>query len=300
MTYFNEEIKKRYLDINGRDGAAKWIFNKTAGFEEKYCKDASSFTTEEIENMLKTISYEAVGTVKNVTSILRGYTDWCISEGLVADSQNHYNEINSRDAKDYANVGSISKSIVTRDDVLSWCEGMKNPMDQFIVLGLFEGIGGKNYCDFFDLCGRDINVETSEIRLHSRGVRRFSSRLCAYGIDASEVNDYYYTSGKAERVIKLEQSDVVIKDYPNVKEDVSDFRRGRRIYSKLRRALQYVGHEEYKTGKRLQISGIFDMAKRRGDELGISMRDYLKNYTSEIEHQYGAVCRYEDYLEFFE
>ena len=300
MTYYNEETKKRYLEKTNKDNSMTWIFNKTAAFEEKYSKDASSFSVEQIENMLKTISYDTIGTVKNFTSYLRGYTDWCIGEGLVPDSQNHYTEINLKDAKNYANIKSISNSLVTREEVMSWCIGMRNPMDKFIVLGLFEGIGGKNYREFTGLVGSDINVDTCEINIPSRGIRKFSLSLCEYGKEASETNEYYYTSGAAERIMKLEPSDIVVKDYPNTKDDVSEFRRGRRIYAKLKRALQYVGHEEYKTGKRLQISGIFNMAKERGEELGIGIREYLKNHADEVEYQYGSLFRYEDYLEFFE
>ena len=291
---FNSEIKKRYIQY--KESTTKVnpylfdnLFRTTEPFEVQYDKDVSNFTIEEIEDMLKVLNFYSINSLDVFKSNLAIYTDWCVNEYLVNDNQNHYREITYADLPRFYNSNVARKKVVTREQVLDCCRQVPNAMDAFIILGFFEGIGGHDHCDFFNLTGRDINLDDKTINLANRGRLHVSLELCSFGIMAAEANEYYAMGEDATRTFKLEDSDKIIKDFPNVKPVVDEFRLGRRIYQKLKRALQYVDLE-YMTAKDLQNSGMIEMIIKRSKELGVTTDEYLKNakLKEEVAIQYGV------------
>jgi hypothetical protein len=86
---------------------------------------------------------------------------------------------------------------------------------------------------------------------------------------------------------KLIESDKVIKDPVNMRSNRTMESAGRRTYFKLLRAFNYLGIDSYFDPNSLQNSGMIDMINRRSAELHISKTDYVNNYISEINFQYG-------------
>ncbi len=289
---YNEEQKNRYIDYKAEGNrvyilSLKNVFTSTEPFENDAGKDVSTFTIEEIENMFKTLSYTSLNSLNVFKSQLYMYTNWALAEFLVPDSQNHFAEIKSSDLGRYLNANIIRKKVVSREQILGWCMQLPNPMDGFIILAFFEGIGGDNHREFTDLTSDDIDMDNHRIKLKGRGWREFSSELCNIGIEAAGINEYYSITNEQKRIVQLEQTNRIIKNYPNVKPDTDEFREGRRIYGKLKRALSYVG-AEWLTAKDLQMSGVVDMVISRSAELDMKYDDYIRSEIgkSEIEYRY--------------
>lgn len=77
----------------------------------------------------------------------------------------------------------------------------------------------------------DIDVDTCTINLPSRGKVNFSKELCFFGLNAADEQDYYTLKSNGEHVVKMIGHDKVIKDYMNARDNPTQFRKGRRIYS---------------------------------------------------------------------
>ena len=142
---YNQELKERYRkEKESYTTVSAYyfssLFKRTEPFEEQLDKDASNFTTYEIINMYKTLAIMSLDTIATMNSNLSMYTQWCIQENLVNDYQNHYLEITRDMMASFVNKLAMDKKVVSREQVLDWCQQLPNPSDSFCLLGLFEGI----------------------------------------------------------------------------------------------------------------------------------------------------------------
>lgn len=293
---FNKEIKERY--ISEKDQSAilpkeylKCHFNKLEKYEEESNKDVCCFTVREIREYYKTLNTSSLEYIATLNSQLSQYTQWCLQNNLVVDNQNHFLEFDLNAMKECLNIVKLNKKIVTREEVLRWCEQLPNPKDQFIILGLFEGLKGKDFCDFTKLKPSDVNGNT--LSLHNNREIEVSDKLISYIHDSIEETKYYpciVGTYNLNRIIDLVDFGYVIKYYPNMQEDATDFQKGRVIYNGIRRSLQYIGVFETMTANGLSESGKIHMIKERSEQLGVIPKDYVySNYIQEVEEQFN--CR---------
>lgn len=305
---FNEESKRNFK--NYKIERASYdpfyidnVFNKTEPFETELNKDACNFSSIEIENMYKTMNFTSANTLMMFNSLLLSYTGYCFMNGLVIDSQNHYEEFDSERLSNLVNKFILNSKIVSKKKICEWCNELPNPSDRFLLLGLFEGISGNDYIEFAELKREDIDAENCEINLPERGKAKFSKQLCDYAIDSADETVYTALTpkGKESNLIK---SEYVLKNFPNVQEGVSRFRKGRRIYGRIRRIFVYLGVDSYLKPSDILDSGVIDYINNKGRESGVGAKEYLfknfqdvqKNFNRHIQASrfYGE---YKDFLE---
>ena len=159
---YNSKIKNRYIEYKEAtivisDNHLSRLFAKTYPFELEKNKDVCNFSAKEIENMYKTWNVSSLESLFVYNSNLSLYTQWCQEEGLVEDGMNHYAEFDKMSIKNLINKSLFNMRIVTREDVLNWCKSLDNPVDAFVILGMFEGIYGAKYSDFYTLTLDDIS-----------------------------------------------------------------------------------------------------------------------------------------------
>lgn len=305
---YNEEVKKRYIVEKENSTTVDKhylpnLFKKCEPFEEKLNKDACNFTTREIENMMKTINFSSFESIGVANSSFSQYTMWCMKQGMVLDSQNHYLELNRPRLAELVNKTVQNMRIVSREKVLDWCFEMPNASDQFIMLGLFEGIKGQDFCEFTMMKNDDVHLEKSTITVPNRGEMDFSCELCTFGMQSAEATEYFSVTGKMERIVPVAESDYIIKNYPNVFDNVSQFQKGRRIYNRLARAFSFLGIGDWMSASALVDSGVVHMVRNRSKELGISCDEYMSTKINEVSKRYDKrilkstlINKYGDYL----
>lgn len=306
---YNEDIKKRYCKIKLETAMLSEnfltnIFRRSEPFEKDLGKDICNFTTQEIENMYRTMNFVSIYTLTTANSGYSGYTAWCLGQGMVNDSQNHFAEFDRARLYTLLNKAVNNMRIIPRDKVLEYCHQMPNAMDSFVMLGLFEGIRGKEFCEFLHMHGSDIDVDKNEINVYGRGVLPYSHELCVFGKEASEAEYYYSVTGSGDYSVRFETSDLVCKNYPNVNPNVSDNQKGRRIYNKLLRGFSYLGIKDWMNANALVDSGIVYMIKTESDRYGMPWRDYLSEHIGDVRKRFNRkfekatlVQKYADYLD---
>ncbi len=278
---YNEELKNRYIEYKEAITTTtpyflKTIFTNAEPFENLYGTDLFNFSTLEIINMYKTFNYTNIASLNVVNSAFALYTDWCINQGQVNDYQNHYRELTKEVLANCLNVLRQKRSIVTKEEVYGvWANQLLNTQDVVLILGLFEGIKGKDFNQFVNLKLQDIHDDDT-IDLFEVGNRKFSTTLCEACRSAAHAEYYYPYNATSERKFKFLPSDNVIKDYQNASDDVSDFYKGRRIYSKIRRIFKELGVEGYMTANSLQMSGILYNIQSKAKEQKVPF-DYVIN-----------------------
>ena len=287
---YNQELKERYrkekesyTTVSSHYFSS--LFKKTESFEEQLNKDASNFTTYEIINMYKTLAIMSLDTIVTMNSNLSMYTQWCIQENLVNDYQNHYLEISRDMMASFVNKLAMDKKVVSRAQILDWCQQLPNPSDSFCLLGLFEGIRGGGYLElaFAKIDDFHDNIFTA---YNGREIK-VSSTLVEYAQLSNETLDYQSISQNMTKEVTLIDNGRIIKDYPNVRRSESLPILRRRTQSRLARIFDYMGILEYMNGNDIRMSGVIEMINSRCKELGISGRDYVYGIgIEEIKKQY--------------
>lgn len=230
---FNEELKNRYIKekrestIIGLNFLERQFIN-ISNYEEELGKDLSNFTTPEIIEYYKILGSRSLESLTVINSQYSMYTQWCLQQNLVIDSQNHYLEMNSDILFQCLNQTIIDKSVITREELLNMIYQLPNYRDQFIFLYLFEV--GKDK-DFFSLTHcklEDFDKEKKVLYLTGR-TPKVSDELIRIAEEADKQDTYYSITQKEIRKITFAENGYIIKDIPPAKpEEISDFRRGQK------------------------------------------------------------------------
>ena len=185
--------------------------------------------------------------------------------------------------------------VIPKSTILNWVNQLQNPRDQFILLGLFEGIKGNDYCELAKLRPEDVNGNT--LKLCTGRTFKASDKLISIIEECIEEKIYYSLSGEGKKTMPLIDRGYVVKDYPNTKDDVSDYQRGRQLYNSIQRIMSFIGVYPKVNSKQIVESGKLDMIKIRADELGINCTEYLysKNI-KEVEEKYDCTIKQKSYI----
>ncbi|MFR1831835.1 MAG: hypothetical protein ACLSX5_01620 [Lachnospiraceae bacterium] len=308
MRFFNEIRKYQYIKEKSEkviisDYYLETRFKQTEKYENELKKDISEFTYNEIIDFYKRLNATSLDSLVVMNSHFSMYTDWCIQKGLIKDHKNYFTELKREILKECLNKDLTKKKIVTREIILNWVNELPNPKDQFILLGLFEGLKGKNFCELSKAKQNDINGNVA--MLYTGRKIKVSKQLLKIIDDCITEDTYYSITGHGTKTMPLVDRGYIVKDYPNARIDVSDFQVGRKIYTGITRILNYFDVSDYMTANSVADSGKIHMIKERSKELGISAKEFLKNenYIKEIEMQYGVriskslfCMKYKEYL----
>ena len=295
---FNEKIKQEYIDYKLKhtvvpEGSLERLFDKTELFENKFKKDVSCFTTRNIYYFMKLMNLSSTNSLVVMNSMLALYTDWCLYYQLVPDGQNHFREIQPDLVNYCTNLFKRTNSIFDKNTIYSWIDELVNPCDQFILLALYEGIKGKDLCELVDLRLSDFDNNNVTLHTDTGEVRTInvSDKLVHLAHQSATEDRYYQRHIKNGDVYYTEISylpdgDLILKNYPNVKAEVSSFQHGRRLIDKLLRIAELFDNKHI-TVSNIVKSGKINFIKERCEELDMSGEDYLySDHIKELNLQF--------------
>lgn len=191
----NEALKQKYINeyAGEQSKAYEQLFKAVDPFEEQYRKDCGNWTKPEIIDFFKSYASRSVNSLRVRLSMLKGYTDYFIISNLSKDNINHYLEISSDDLRLCINKIVDNNKFISRKEVLTICNKMENPVDQYFLLAIFEGIGsyGKFGEEIVDTMASGIKENT--IVLSSGRELTVSKELIHYAKESANTDKYYKT-----------------------------------------------------------------------------------------------------------
>ena len=307
---FNEELKREYIEYKTRntvlpEGQLERVFRKAERFEEKYEKDISCFTVDEIRYCYKMLNLASTNSLVVINSTLSLYTQWCLEQNLVPDSQNHFLEMSLDAIDSLTNKTVKNASIISKETIYDWIDALENPCDQFILLALYEGISGKQMCELVNLRLSDFNG--NKVTLHTGKMAKdadgneievcrtitVSDKLVHLAHQSADEKKYYQRHEEDGDVYYTEieylpDEDLILKNYPNVQKGVSAFQLGRRLINKILRIAKIVD-AEYLTTTVIITSGKINFIKERCEELKISGEEFLySDHINEVNKQFDC------------
>lgn len=307
---YNSELKHRYINVRELEATLpnNYLlnqFNELEDYENEIGKDASNFTAYEIIEYYKIRNMHSLESLLALNSQLSIYTQWCLKESLVKDNQNHYLELDKDVLNSCVNKAAVNQKIISRGTILKWINELPNPKDQFILLSLFEFGKSKNFTDIVYAKISDIDNDKNTLTLQDGRIVTISDKLKNIAFDSFQTDTYYSVSGKGVKNMPLVSfENRIVKNYPNARDDVSDFQKSRVIYNSIVRSLDYVGAAEWCSANSIAESGKIDMIKRQSEKLGLTPKDYVySHHLQDVNNQFGCnivrsifSVKYNDYL----
>lgn len=306
---YNTEFKKRYLDENDYRsqklvGYMGTQFEKVEYYERMLNKDLYDFTTKEIIEYYKMRCSTSVETLMVLNNQFQLYTQFAIENLVVADGQNHYEELNNEILNQCVNTVMLDRTVFTREQVVNVANNALNPCEAYIVLAVFEGISGDNsMSDLVNLTKE--NYKGNEVYLPSGKVLSVSDELIKQMYKSADL--YFYTTyrknGDICEIPFKEDDDRIIKAMNNsYSENPSSAYR--RVATRLKALAMANGCPEMTT-RALIKSGRIDMIKRIMKKENLSAEQVLRDYAKEIEYRYNTnimavprfLLKYKKYLE---
>lgn len=311
---YNDERKRMYLEEKGEliDTPLNILttrFNQVQEMEENLGKDVADFTGYELMEFYKRRNFTALDTLIVTDSLMSDYTDWCISKNLVKDGQNHHIELTNDILGMCLNKVKGQKRYLNREQLVSYLEKgnngkmLNNPVDQFVMLALFEGIKGNDFEDLYSLKMADFNGNV--VSLESGRKFTVSDRLIEYARKANDLYEYYPLTIADNMLVRPLRGDGIVKEYCNTSEDADAFRKGRRIYTKVKLILSWLDLDMEISANTLYESGRLQFIRERSAELNMTPKEYLaktetdSEYTSRYKKLNRSVYwrKYSEYLE---
>lgn len=165
----NPERKQEFIDSYTGTTSFNYIqnlFKKCEPMEKLLGKDVCDFIKPEILEMFASFSSFSEGTLNVYKSILKQYTDFCCNNNLSKDNINHFEEIERSELGKYINQFFKQKIYISKEKLDEWCSNLDNPVDEYLLYSLFEGIKG-SFCE-----------EITELKLEDLNPRKQTATLC--------------------------------------------------------------------------------------------------------------------------
>lgn len=298
---YNEERKQEYIRIAKQKNAQLDMiltarFNETAPIEERLGKDLCEWTVPEILNYYKSVVSRSLETLIVMHSHFNQYAKWCLSNLFMEDSQNHFDEIDREILNaECVNRGYLDNCIVTRETLLHLLntKPIVNTYEKFLVLGIFEGIGGKGFSDFLNLTMDDFDGNT--VKLPNRTIT-VSPELVALAKKSSETYEYRQSplvrwqrefDANDNRIIKAIEGS-------NLNPSETTFRH--RIKVRLLKMISDYNEPAF-NNTMLFESGRLEMIRKFMEQDGTDAITAIKQHDDEISNRYGRIYARERYVD---
>lgn len=290
--YYNEVLKKQYLEIKEIENinAKKTIdvlFKRVAPFEERIDKDLYNFSTKEIVEFYKSLCTPSLDSLMIMNNQFKLYTAYALANSLVTDSQNHYEEMTNTILNNCINKSLAEAKIITREELLHILRSsdVENVSDRFLSLALFEGICGKEACEFFDLTLDKFDLENQIVHLSTGRELKVSRQLIDWAIESAET--YECNNSLSNIDIKYAQWDerIIKVNYNSNKEKQNSAGYYRVLSRRLNKIIELTNCPAFGLGSLLE-SGRLEMIKKMNDG-SRSIRSIL--YDKDVVYRYGAI-----------
>lgn len=279
--YYNQERKERYIKKEEGNTALpynffpRW-FGRSEKFETKYGLDLCDWTSLQIVDFYN-YYVKGIGELRNAHSQFKKYANWCIQNGLAHDTQNHFDEIDPDTLLNYINKTEIRKRIITREELTNGLPRLENPVDQFFMLALFEGLRGAAYSEI--TAAKLSQIDGNYINTISGRRLRISNTIKTIADDSAKEYIYYTlrSNGGIRRTKLIGTNDEIFKLSEVAKFDTQE-ERDKSAYASLRLKFknikQQMGLNETMKYDDIYISGMIDAVSRALKENNIDFETF--------------------------
>lgn len=298
---YNSEQKERYLKYKEQETdfiqSIRGRFENIASYEEELGKDLSNFTYSEIEEYYMRSNHKNISVLANINSALKGYTTWCINNGMVPSNINYYDRFTMPILTKYVNTLLKDASYITRDELLLEIQKLPNPREQFVLLAIFEYGKSKNMLDIG--ATRIEDLHGNKLTLPSGRTVEVSDKLREIIVDSASAEKRI---SRGTEYALYDDGTIIKATRYSAKDD--DYLIQQRIKTIFVNSVDYLGYKGIISMHSLNESGQIHMMKELMKKHNMTFQQFLDSeYKQEIEKQYGItivdgdyICKYGDVM----
>lgn len=273
MLYYNNAFKNTYLSSIPRTAVipAQKYFAESTEMENKKRKDIALFTKEEWFEYLQSINVITINKIKPYYDFYKKYSEVYFEKNKV-DTENAYKAITEEDMVAYSNSIVNKEICLPREVLLTLVNEIPSPIDQFLVLALYEGIRGDHFQDITMLQTTDIDVENREFHLAGGNVVKVSEELLNIALKASKQTVYITPqspfSNESASSVTLGQDEYIFKIRSNSKSKTIKVN-PTRVYRKFTVLRQFFGNDAFDIPRIVNsgfVYGLNEILKKNGKE----------------------------------
>lgn len=209
---YNKDIKMEYLETQIPDEGTRTMisfeFYKTAKLEKELDKDVFAFNDIEIDSLLKSMRRSNVMSIRRTLSVLNSYVKWAIANGKRGKYENNINYMDifiktETDFNKFVSNKQLAGKILNKNELNDMVNAIANPIDQALILCLYEFIGGAGLYEIRSMEISNINKETNEIKLFSANgnsrIQKISSKLIELLEESNRTKTYLVNNGEPDK-----------------------------------------------------------------------------------------------------
>ena len=291
---YNQERKQQYLLEVGQGTLVPTTtyFRACEPIEEILGKDISCFSAKEIIGYYKSLSTSSRLYLSTMNSQLSLYTSWCQNNDFLPDKQNHFNEITLDMLEGCINASLLEAQYITREKLLKIIDEnqFENVSSNFLILAIFEGIGGKNYSEITSLYPEDFNGD--EIVLSENRHFPVSDKLKELAIASANEYTFYQVGDGLGRKRQFDLNDR--RCYKILQRNKSINREHLLITTRLKRLSNLFGYK-FLQGHLLKESGRVHLIKELMRESGDNAEECIRKNREMLEMRYGNLQSIKSY-----
>lgn len=290
----NQNLKKTFLEtMDCRESTGRMVttmLNNIGRIEDKLNKDFGLWNKKEMNDYL--LSDES-GSFATITGRLPYFKKYGQFFEIQTGYKNDYLLNINLDAVGEViadKIRSESKDVLSFNDLVAMTMSFRNPRDRALVLGLYEGIMGKNFQEFIDI--RPEDVKEDRIYIRSRGKDLLVSKELIEAFRDAMDEDTYYRGETRDRQEPLLYGDIIAMKIPasNIKHMHRAFR------SNLKRLGEKMGVESLLNASSLRAWGEANYLLNKAKLEGISLETAYSNYRQEIMRRFDTSTLRRDIL----
>lgn len=162
-SFYNSSVKERYLknQIDSTKVSYGRVLKRASSIETKLGRDLYDFNLSEIKQVLFLLKSTKMTTVIATGIIIQNYIRWAIEQDLRVDNINPLDAVSSDEFyKQF--LDTSEPSLFHHDDIMNWVDECINYQDKLAILGIFEGVYGRQYSELLTLKMERVRRITSD------------------------------------------------------------------------------------------------------------------------------------------
>ena len=294
---YNEQQKMQFIREKKQNASIAQnlenCFKEAEPREERYGRDISEWSTAEIIDFYKWKSTPYIQSLVALNNSLEIYTNWCILNGLVADNQNHFHELKSVSLCKCIDFEKLKRLVIKRDELLEEIHHLDNAQDQFIFLGIFEGIPVADNV-LYNVKLSDLNGDVLKL---SNGNSLKVSKELVHIMNLADEETTYMLLGRGKALVEvptISRKEIIRPADRKRKNDINPV-----IYigGRIRKLSSELGLSDNITIKTISESGRIYFIRELMEKYHITAKDAISEYKSLHENIYGKLQNVSTYIE---
>lgn len=160
-------IKEKFFDTTKYKNNYNTIFNHAVALEKKNKKDLAEFDKELITLFLQSFKSGNDKTLNGYKSLSKKYAEYYKKETDKSFDISVWDEVNLQYIKNHCVIKENQVDFISREKIEEVLGILANPCDQFLILGLYEGLYGDYLEDIWKLEGKDLKYSKCKESLPS-------------------------------------------------------------------------------------------------------------------------------------